>query len=151
MSATLPNALFWIAAVLAIVGQIAILHSTFFAVPAARSAGTAPSDTSSGPQRALEALWAWLPAVGLVLVLFLTWRAVQSPAGVTWRLVVPEANEQPIVLPRASSQPVPVAPTAADVPATILPVPLAGSRGASSLSFTAANGHASALKRPEGA
>ena len=106
MSSTLPNALFWIAAVLAIVGQLAILYSTFIAVPSARSAGKAPPLEATGPQRALETFWAWLPAVGLVFVLLLTWRAVQSPAGVTWRLVVPEPNSAPVVLPRASAQPV---------------------------------------------
>ena len=106
MSSTLPNALFWIAAVLAIVGQLAILYSTFIAVPAARADGKAPPLETTGPQRALETFWAWLPAAGLLLVLLLTWRAVQSPAGVTWRLVVPEANSAPVVLPRASAQPV---------------------------------------------
>lgn len=101
----LSNALFWVAAVLAIVGQLAILYSTFVAVPAARSAGLAPQVDTTSRQRALETFWAWLPAVGLVFVLILSWRAVQSPAGVTWRLVVPEASSAPIVLPRASIAP----------------------------------------------
>ena len=102
MSSTFLHWLFWTAVAFVVVGQAAILYSTFISIPAARAAGEAPESKATGPQRALEALWAWLPAVGLVFVLFLTWRAVQSPAGVTWRLVVPEAEAAPTALPRAS-------------------------------------------------
>lgn len=103
MSQTFLNALFWAAAVCVVVGQVAILHSMFIAVPAARAAGEAPPLTSTGGQRALEMLWAWLPLFGLVLVLFLTWNAVRSPAGVTWKLVVPAVDAAPVVLPRTSA------------------------------------------------
>ena len=110
MSSSFLNALFWIAVVMAVVGQVAVLYSTFVAVPAARRDGTAPQVESSRPGRILEAVWAWLPVPMLVLVLALTWSAVKSSQGLTWRLVVPEAGAEPVVLP--------VAPSAAVVPAT---------------------------------
>lgn len=102
MSPSFLNALFWIAVSLAVVGQVAVLYSTFLAVPAARRAGTAPDIESSRAERMLEALWAWLPVGMLILVLALTWSAVRSSQGVTWRLVVPEAGAAPVVLPAPS-------------------------------------------------
>ena len=103
MSPSFLNALFWIAVALAVAGQIAVLYSTFVAVPAARKAGTAPDIESSRPERMLEALWAWLPVGMLALVLVLTWSAVKSSQGLTWRLVVPEAGAEPVVLPISTS------------------------------------------------
>lgn len=101
MSSSLLHALFWAAVLLVVVGQIAILYSTFRAVPAARAAGKAPAVETSPRQRALETLWAWLPVAMLAIVLLLTWRAIESPTGAGWRLLVPEGGGPPVVLPVA--------------------------------------------------
>jgi len=62
---------FWIAAVICIVAEISILRSAF--MPHAES-GESPSLPHSG--RALELVWAILPAIVLALLLAATWRAV---------------------------------------------------------------------------
>ena len=74
---TIRIALFWIAAACCVVAELAILKSLLFgrAARAARRDGL-PAVT---PNRAIEITWAILPAVGLLLVLYLTWRAVDAP------------------------------------------------------------------------
>jgi hypothetical protein len=62
---TASSILFWVAAALCIVAEVAILRS-------ALRAAAAP-----GVRRSSEIVWALLPAAGLILVLYLTWRAVE--------------------------------------------------------------------------
>lgn len=77
---TIRAALFWIAAACCLVAELAILRSLLFG--RARNAerqneGGAVVGRSSRP---VEVAWALLPAVGLLLVLYLTWRAVEQPS-----------------------------------------------------------------------
>ena len=74
---TLRIAIFWIAAVLCIVAEIAILRSMLRGSrgPAAAST-TAPDSIVPRGRPATEVLWAVLPAVGLVIILILTRNAI---------------------------------------------------------------------------
>ena len=66
------DAIFWIAVACCVVAQVAILRSVFAARgPEAPGGGMPPL------RRGLEVLWAVVPALGLALVLVLTWRAMQ--------------------------------------------------------------------------
>ena len=80
---TLRIALFSIAAVCCIVAELAILRSLLFG--RARAAERGMSDTSSiaRTKRPAEIAWALIPAAGLLLVLYLTWRAVDAPVAPT--------------------------------------------------------------------
>ena len=71
MSQTLAETVFWIAAALCIVAELAVVRAAF--LPPADV-----SQASSIPQspRASEMLWAVCPAIGLALLLSATWRAI---------------------------------------------------------------------------
>jgi heme/copper-type cytochrome/quinol oxidase subunit 2 len=77
---TIRTAFFWIAAGCCVVAELAILRSLLFG--RARDAERAPSANASVARtnRPTEIAWALLPAAGLLLVLYLTWRAVDVPA-----------------------------------------------------------------------
>lgn len=76
MRPAVADAIFWIAVVCCVVAQIAILRSAL-----ARHRPPADAPTTLPPlRRGVELVWALLPAVALVGVLVLTWRAVQSRA-----------------------------------------------------------------------
>lgn len=73
-------ALFWIAAACCVFAEVAILRSLLFG-----RARAAEEQQASGPgggrtSRPVEVAWAILPAVGLLFVLYLTWRAVERPS-----------------------------------------------------------------------
>ena len=68
------DALFWAAAALCAVAQLALLHSFFLGASRVRR------DAAVG-FRASETVWAVLPAVILVLLLAGSWRAVHAPDG----------------------------------------------------------------------
>jgi hypothetical protein len=68
MPPVLLTAIFWVAAAAVVLAQVMILRST---VRAWRSAGAPPS--------ALERGFAIAPALGLALVLWLSWRAAMGP------------------------------------------------------------------------
>jgi len=78
---TARSALFWLAAACCIFAEVAILKSLLFGrarkaeEQRAREAGPGIRAT-----RPAEIVWAVLPAAGLLLVLYLTWRAVDLPA-----------------------------------------------------------------------
>jgi heme/copper-type cytochrome/quinol oxidase subunit 2 len=77
---TIRTALFWIAAACCVFAEVAILRSLL--VGRARKA---EQQNESGAvvrrsSRPLEVAWALLPAVGLLFVLYLTWRAVERPS-----------------------------------------------------------------------
>jgi len=63
--------IFWIAAALCILGELAILRAAF--APPADPGSSVPVPHSP---RATEMLWAVIPAIGLALLLAMTWRAI---------------------------------------------------------------------------
>lgn len=65
------HVLFWVAAACCVVAQIAIVRSVFTAEPASTADEGVPR-----PTRAIELLWVTIPALGLILVLVFTWRAI---------------------------------------------------------------------------
>ena len=68
-SPLLRTAIFWIAAVICIVAELALLRSAFMP-------RTSDAAGLSHPARGSEMLWAVIPAIGLMLLLAATWRAV---------------------------------------------------------------------------
>lgn len=68
---SLAEPIFWVAAVICIVAEIAILRSAF--MPHADTPDS-PSLPHSG--RGLEMIWAIVPAIVLAILLAATWRAV---------------------------------------------------------------------------
>jgi hypothetical protein len=72
------SVLFWVAASCCIIAELAILRSVLFG----RARMAEQHNASDGSQiarasRSAEIAWAVLPAVGLLVVLYLTWRAVE--------------------------------------------------------------------------
>jgi len=76
---TIRSALFWLATACCVFAEVAILRSLLVgrarAAEQQHAAGASPFMATS---RATEIAWALLPAVGLVFVLYLTWRAVDA-------------------------------------------------------------------------
>jgi len=75
MRIALGEAIFWIAAVCCLVAQVAILRSVL--LPHAPTAG---ADRVPRPRTGAEIAWALLPALALIGVFALTWRAMHAPA-----------------------------------------------------------------------
>ena len=74
-------ALFWVAAAICVVAEVALLRSLLFGrARAAEQSATGPMSEAIRARRPAEVAWAILPAVGLLFVLYLTWRAVDVPA-----------------------------------------------------------------------
>jgi heme/copper-type cytochrome/quinol oxidase subunit 2 len=67
----LAEPIFWIAAVICLVAELALLRSAFMPHP---DTADSPSLPHSG--RGLEMIWAIVPAIVLVILLAATWRAV---------------------------------------------------------------------------
>ena len=76
------TALFWVAALCCVVAELAILRAVFFG----RAATTRQSrdDVSALAKRGADIAWALLPAAGLLLILYLTWRAVDPVSAPAW-------------------------------------------------------------------
>jgi heme/copper-type cytochrome/quinol oxidase subunit 2 len=77
--------LFWIAVAVAVVAELAIVAATVRASrphPVADVPAIAADATEGlpSPRRWLEVLWAVIPALALVALFALTWRAVRAPA-----------------------------------------------------------------------
>lgn len=75
MPPLVTDAIFWVAVVCCLVAQVAILRSTF------RANTESPEHVAGNLEmrpvnRSMEAVWAILPAVGLVVLFFFTWRAL---------------------------------------------------------------------------
>lgn len=68
---SLAEPVFWVALGVCIIAEIAILRSSF--VP---HHGSQESASMPHSQRGIEMIWAILPAIGLVILLAATWRAV---------------------------------------------------------------------------
>ena len=74
-------ALFLVAAVVCVVAELALLRSLLFGrARAAEESAVGPMSDAIRSRRSAEIAWAILPAVGLLFVLYLTWRAVDAPA-----------------------------------------------------------------------
>jgi hypothetical protein len=86
LSHSIADAIFWIAAVCCGLAQAAVIRSSMVApmlVPA--HAGVAR------PRRAVESMWAILPAIALAILLIATWVAMHD----YWTVVVPPLEVQP--------------------------------------------------------
>lgn len=70
LSESLAETIFWIAAVLCLAAQTAILRAAF-RPPASETAATVPHSS-----RRVEILWAVIPAIALALLLAATWREI---------------------------------------------------------------------------
>jgi len=91
MPALLSDAIFWVAVACCAAAQLLILRSVF----AARGAG--PAGALSPVRRPLEIVWALLPAVGLALVLAMTWRAMHpAPSNVRTLPPIPADQAEPL-------------------------------------------------------
>jgi heme/copper-type cytochrome/quinol oxidase subunit 2 len=90
MRLLLGDAIFWIAAACCLVAQVAIVRSTL--IPHVPGPG---SERVPRPRTIVEAVWVLLPALALIGVFALTWRAI---------------HEQPAVLEMRVAQPVPIVP-----------------------------------------
>lgn len=70
------NTLFWVAALCCVVAELAILRSVFFGRAATSRHTNGESRASASAKRGADIAWALLPAAGLLLILYFTWRAV---------------------------------------------------------------------------
>ncbi|MGH7602389.1 MAG: hypothetical protein ACRENK_00170 [Gemmatimonadaceae bacterium] len=68
----MAEAIFWIAAAMCLVAEIAVLRSTYLARGASRSA-LVPAAT-----RGREITWAVIPAVALLVLLGATWQKIEA-------------------------------------------------------------------------
>jgi heme/copper-type cytochrome/quinol oxidase subunit 2 len=70
------DGLFWLSVACCLIAQLFIIRSV-------RGARYVPAPASGLPRRhgMLEMIWAVLPAVGLVVLLVFTWRAIHAPPG----------------------------------------------------------------------
>lgn len=76
------SSLFWVAAACCVVAELAILRSLLFgrARDAEQKPLTGALAVAPPTRRPVEIAWALLPAIGLLFVLYLTWRAVDAPS-----------------------------------------------------------------------
>ena len=72
MNQPLAEIIFWIAAAACVIAEVAILRSTF----AARYANK--SELVPASSRRGEVVWAVIPALALVAVLFATWQKIEA-------------------------------------------------------------------------
>jgi len=91
MDARVADAIFWIAAACCSVAQIAIVRSAV-AAPV-----TEPLERGlPRPRRASEVVWTIVPAIGLAVLLVVTWRAIQhAPRAATVPAVSAGAGGMP--------------------------------------------------------
>jgi heme/copper-type cytochrome/quinol oxidase subunit 2 len=72
MSQPVAAAIFWIAALMCLVAEIAVLRSTYLARGANKSA------LVPAAPRAREITWAVIPAIALVVLLTATWQKIEA-------------------------------------------------------------------------
>jgi len=79
---TVRSALFWAGAACCVLAELVILRSLLFgrAREAERQPVTGPLAHMPRARRPAEIAWTILPAIGLLFVLYLTWRAVDARA-----------------------------------------------------------------------
>ncbi|HEX5437699.1 MAG TPA: hypothetical protein VFW98_11105 [Gemmatimonadaceae bacterium] len=71
----MADAFFWLAVLCCVVAQVAITRSAFRTPGRAEGAGDVPL-----PHRVSEIAWTLIPAVGLALVLMVTWHVIHLPS-----------------------------------------------------------------------
>ena len=77
---TIRSAVFWVAAACCVCAELAILRSLLFGrAREAEALDSMGASRTAHASRPADIVWAILPAVGLGLVLYLTWRAVEVP------------------------------------------------------------------------
>jgi heme/copper-type cytochrome/quinol oxidase subunit 2 len=76
MDSRFASAIFWIAVACCVVAQIAIVRSAVTGPIHGSTEGDVPQ-----PRRGTEVLWTIVPAIGLALLLYFTWRAVEDRSG----------------------------------------------------------------------
>ena len=77
---TIRSVVFWVAAACCVVAELAILRSLLFGrARAAEARDSMGGARAAHASRSADIAWAILPAIGLALVLYLTWRAVDAP------------------------------------------------------------------------
>ena len=86
MPSSLADAIFWSAVLLCAVAQLALLRSFFLGA-------SRPARDAAAGFRATETLWAVVPAVVLVALLAMTWRAMHAPPTMEWQPGVAAAAE----------------------------------------------------------
>lgn len=74
MAIRFADTIFWVAVVSCVVAQVAIVRSVL------RMRGAMTASGMTRPRVAGEIAWVIVPAVALVIVLVLTWRAIHPPA-----------------------------------------------------------------------
>jgi heme/copper-type cytochrome/quinol oxidase subunit 2 len=77
---TIRAALFWIAAACCVFAEVAILRSLLFGRARKAEQQNESKAVVGRSSRPVEVAWALLPAIGLLFVLYLTWRAVEQPS-----------------------------------------------------------------------
>jgi len=77
---TIRTALFWVAAACCVFAEIAILRSLLVGRARKAELQNERGAVVGRSSRPVEVAWALLPAVGLLVVLYLTWRAVEQPS-----------------------------------------------------------------------
>lgn len=82
MPSSAAVALFWVAVGLCALAQMALLHSFFLGA-------SRPSRETTATFRATETTWAIVPALVLVVLLALTWRAMHPAVARQWQMTVP--------------------------------------------------------------
>lgn len=98
MNISLASAIFWMAALCFIVAEVAIVRSAVAARGAPPATGTLPP-----MHYGEDVVWAVLPAVGLAVVMLLTWSAIQKherAGSVSPAPVVSSALRSPFPVPR---------------------------------------------------
>lgn len=92
MPSSAAVALFWVAAGVCVLAQLALLHS-FFLGP------SRPSRETTATFRATETTWAIVPALVLVVLLVFTWQAMHPTTARRWQLTVPASTPVVPILP----------------------------------------------------
>lgn len=95
MPSPFADVIFWTAVALCAVAQLGILRPLVAPRQAPRSSARVPV-----ARRATEVLWALLPAIGLGVLLLVTWRAIHPRAAST----PPPAPATTVLLDRAAAR-----------------------------------------------
>lgn len=96
MTASLADAIFWVAVALCTAAQAALLHSFF-------RGASRPRRDAAASFRATETVWAVLPALVLVALFTATWQARHATPVPQWQAMAPAAGAP--AAPQGGGQP----------------------------------------------